>query len=629
MLRIIRPSQFLLLCFLLAWPGRAEAFLDQLVEWLQDRWTTNNSYAVVIGINEYTHKTDLNYAVNDGRIMVTLLKSMGFAIPEEAILLRERRSDPIVDNASIMNTIARTLRQAKENDRVIIFYAGHGAEIGFGTGSEAYLLPSNYDPKRDVQTGVSFRDLVRLASHPSVKAKHILFILDACYAADALNLEGGRAGGDPEVPWEETFFKEKEEERFIGVLTAGGAGERVKEKNGHGVFTNVLVRALLGDGDRDGNGLIHYAELVTWLEQDVFEKSKPDHQNVTSGKLVPGLEQMLFLVPGASVRQTILGVEIASPITAQWEKRRGELEEKYPKPNLSIEENQNVLMKQVMEEMRALKQELKHLKEQSKTDPIPSAQKQVQVEARLRTLDQSRRLQTEITSQDDASMVLVPAGKFTMGSNKGNEDERPPHKVELDAFYIDQYEVTTARYGKFFQTTGRNKPKYWTDTVLVRQGDRPVVGVTWHDAEAYCQWAGKRLPTEAEWEKAARGPDERTYPWGDNSPSGEKANYGRSYDSNFYSTRLEPVGSYEAGKSPYGVYDMAGSVWEWVADWYGKEYYAKSPWKKPKGPSSGPGKVIRGGSWDHTEGGIRSAFRRMFSPDYRISYLGFRCAKTS
>jgi len=155
-------------------------------------------------------------------------------------------------------------------------------------------------------------------------------------------------------------------------------------------------------------------------------------------------------------------------------------------------------------------------------------------------------------------MVLVPAGEFVMGSEAG-PSERPVRRVFLDAYYIDTYEVTNGLYGKFLQATRRHEPRYWKDA-RVNDPNQPVVGVTWYDAEAYCHWSGKRLPTEAEWEKAARGTDGRISPWGNQWDSA------RASTSDGGSGKLSPVGSYEAGKSPYGAYDMAGNVWEWVAD---------------------------------------------------------------
>lgn len=218
---------------------------------------------------------------------------------------------------------------------------------------------------------------------------------------------------------------------------------------------------------------------------------------------------------------------------------------------------------------------------------------------------------------DGAEMVVVPAGEFTMGSNE-LDGERPPHRVHLDGYRIDKYEVTNTLYKRFLDATGWAAPLYWSDAN--RNGpSQPVVGVSWHDADAYCRWAGKRLPTEAEWEKAARGGDERRYPWGED--------WDQTRANGDMSKTTRPVGSYPNGVSPYGVHDMAGNVREWVADWYGSRHYARAPQKNPTGPASGEGRVLRGGSWSHLPMILRSASRDSDSPEVPGADRGFRCAK--
>lgn len=245
-------------------------------------------------------------------------------------------------------------------------------------------------------------------------------------------------------------------------------------------------------------------------------------------------------------------------------------------------------------------------------------------------LDRLRKLQQETGQGADgeAPMVLIPAGDFWMGTDiaAGLSDERPRHKVWLDAYSLDTYEVTTRRYSRFLQETRQKPPWLWELVKLEIHGDRPVVGVSWFDAEAYCRWAGKRLPTEAEWEKAARGTDERLYPWGNAPPTPELANYalGARFS---YSQALMPVGHYENAKSPYGIYDLAGNVWEWVQDWYDPLYYERSPERNPSGPQSGEFKVLRGGSWSELPKYLLTYGRFKLPPETRNSYIGFRCAR--
>jgi formylglycine-generating enzyme required for sulfatase activity len=227
----------------------------------------------------------------------------------------------------------------------------------------------------------------------------------------------------------------------------------------------------------------------------------------------------------------------------------------------------------------------------------------------------------EIPGKDGAVALLVPAGAFVMG----DDENSPRREVSLESFYMDADEVTTSRYAKFLEATGQtSRPEYWSKLTLSSRGDRPVIGVSWHEANAYCRWAGKRLPTEAEWEKAARGTDERTYPWGNQEPSASLANFGKS-QTNAYRDGLAPVGSRGAGKSPYGINDLAGNVSEWVADWYVEDLPTDVAWN-PTGPASGKGKVIRGGGWDDPPDRLRSAKRFYASPGNRADDIGFRCA---
>jgi formylglycine-generating enzyme required for sulfatase activity len=226
----------------------------------------------------------------------------------------------------------------------------------------------------------------------------------------------------------------------------------------------------------------------------------------------------------------------------------------------------------------------------------------------------------------EGSMVVVPAGEFMMGSPTGDSDEQPAHKVHVDAFSMDKYEVTVGQYAAFLQAKGIDPPSDWKTMNQPAHQKRPIANVDSTDAAAYCQWAGKRLPTEAEWEMAARGTDGRLYPWGNDPPTPLHANFGKT-DWNNHGV-LAPIGSFEEGKSPYGIYDMAGNVWEWVSDWYDYNYYKISPSQNPTGPSSGGTKVIRGGSWYSNPRAMRSANRSLISPtDQGLN--GFRCAKNS
>ncbi len=241
-----------------------------------------------------------------------------------------------------------------------------------------------------------------------------------------------------------------------------------------------------------------------------------------------------------------------------------------------------------------------------------------------------------VKGKDGAPMILIPAGPFTMGSNEGLPNERPEHLVELDAYSIDQYEVTLALYRKFLDVGKHDSPPTWDDEAATTVGDRPAIGMKWADAEAYCKWAGKRLPTEAEWEKAARGTDARRYPWGSMQPFVDIANYNRglwvseAVTLAAVTSGLEGMsvrhGLKEGGRSPYGLNHMAGNAAEWVADWYDRDYYQNSPKKNPPGPAQGEKRVLRGGSWADLPLALRVSARISAEPEFEDRTIGFRCA---
>jgi formylglycine-generating enzyme required for sulfatase activity len=232
---------------------------------------------------------------------------------------------------------------------------------------------------------------------------------------------------------------------------------------------------------------------------------------------------------------------------------------------------------------------------------------------------------TKVRSKDGMEMVYVPEGEFTMGStySYADTDERPVREVSLAAYWIDKYEVSNGQYQKCVNAGKCTKPSYTDSSTRssyygnAKYDNYPVVYVDWHQAKAYCEWAGGSLPTEAQWEKAARGKNGRKYPWGDESPNSNLVNYGEIKGD------TTAVGSYPRGVSPYGAMDMAGNVWEWVLDWYGP--YDAAETNNPEGPGTGDYRVLRGGSWHFSNWGIRSAFRRYYSPTSTDYSIGFRC----
>jgi len=242
-------------------------------------------------------------------------------------------------------------------------------------------------------------------------------------------------------------------------------------------------------------------------------------------------------------------------------------------------------------------------------------------------------------------MVLIPAGPFLMGSDKKTDrnayqTEFPQRMVYLDAYEIDKFEVTTVQYLKY--VLDKDLPplvdwQYDGGNFQAAMVNHPVMHVSWHEANAYCTWAGKRLPTEAEWEKAARGEDGRIYPWG-NQPAGlSRSNFGRTGLSGPVRDRPErlllyppiiSVDKYDNSVSPYGIYQMSGNVAEWVADWYDPKYYARAPDKNPQGPDKGTQRSFRGGGWIDSTPTVRAAHRNGSDPETKMNWIGFRCART-
>jgi len=272
----------------------------------------------------------------------------------------------------------------------------------------------------------------------------------------------------------------------------------------------------------------------------------------------------------------------------------------------------------------------------------PEAQaRQAEAERERLAQIQARRQKTSKVFRDTLSsggkgpeMVRIPAGSFRMGDiqGSGSYDEKPVHRVSIGAFAMEKYEVTFAEYDKFVQATGREKP----DDEGLGRGNLPVINVSWHDANAYAKWLSKqtgkkyRLPTEAEWEYAARAGTTTKYWWG-NTASHEYMNYGtdrccdglaKGKDRWKYTA---PVGSFSA--NPFGIYDTAGNVWEWVSDIYSSDYYSSSPRSNPKGPSTGRNRVVRGGAWNGTARNARAGVRGDDSPGDRNYDLGFRLAR--
>lgn len=627
-----------------------------------------DSWALVVGVNDYQNARvpKLRYAVNDARAVERALLAQGFRRERITVL-----TDAQATKVRVEEALGDRLRQqAGRDDRVLVFFAGHGMTVKLKSGEdEGYLIPVDGDPERLFSTAISMSGLRQISD--LLPAKHVLYIVDACYSGYAVF---NRATPDG-------LFDEMVKKPAIQILTAGRHGDQAQEKAGHGVFTDVLLRGLRGEAF-GGKGWLPLDQLGTWVRERVYAES--------NGKQVPqfgnlsGDGQFVFTRPGAQVvavpppapspryegreevRQELgtlalsarlAGVDVWVGDQKVWTSRPGSA---YVVSNVPVGSHRIVARKDGHKEWDRVVE--------------VTANQRAEVMIDIESLGPSRILKPE----DGAEMVFVLAGDFVMGSDQADVDrivatcrkagfsaetckelsdrERPRRRVTLDAFHIDKFEVTNRLFERFTRATHHRttaeidghglgwleKDGRWQWTPVSgaswrapngagtpAPADHPVVQVSWNDADAYCRWAGKRLPTEAEREKAARGPDGRRYPWGDEwDPS--RANSGMLAGQVQLVPGVRtttPVGSYATGVSVYGAYDLAGNVWEWVADWYDAAYYQRSPDRNPKGPDSGQRRSIRGGSWNNIPLFMSASYRLHYPPNFRNYTLGFRCAR--
>jgi len=545
------------------------------------------SWGVVVGVSEYEKLPDLRYAATDAKAMAGLLERKGFTV---TLLINGQAG-----KTQILSELGEKLaKQAGPNDRVLVFLAGHADTKILKAGrqvSHFFPVAGDYGAMSDSALNLSMiRELI-----DAVPAKQVLLILDGCH--------GGISGAPSQSPSPalEAQLRRTMVERSREILTACSPSQQALEASeaGMSLFASVMIEGLeKGTADLNEDGLIPTSELLTYVDQRMISILQPKGlaQKPQRWDLNPEKGEFVFLAPkkplAAKAESSTVPAHGAggstgiSPDTAGTKPRpkdQKEAETKSAEKPVSPGGTSTVSRVVV-------------------TPPLPE----------------------EFTGRDGASMVLVPAGEFIMGSDKGDDDEKPVHRVQTDSFYIDKFEVTNGRFAKFIDAIKGEPPWGFDDKdTPVAHAEQPVRWVTWLDATAYCQWAGKRLATEAEWEKAARGTDGRQYPWGDELPTQAHAVFGQKEGSE----SLPPFSSRDKGKSPSGAQDMAGSLYEWVADWYDDEYYAKTPSQNPRGPSEGTQKVQRGGSYTNNPYRLRTSFRTKDNPTEARPNVGFRCAQ--
>jgi len=553
------------------------------------------AYAVVIGISSYREEgiPKVAYAVKDAEAVAALLGTQA-GVPKSHIRLLTDTKATSADFRSVGQWLQM---RVKPESTVYVYYAGHGTPNP-KTG-EAYLVP--WDGHPDYPDGL-YPLKALYESLNALPVQHVIVMLDSCFSGAS-----GRSvlakGARPMVLSVENPLPASGKV----IVLAAATGNQISsdyDKVGHGLFTYALLTGLHGEADQDKDGLVTLRELYPYVRKQVSETAVEELNREQTPVILPGEETL-----GARIELTI-----------------------------------------------------------AKPGPFEAL----------------RQIGREITGKDGAPMVLIPAGSFWMGSTEDEvarmvdectragrdkeetcrgwlKPELPRHQVTLDAFYVDVYEVTNRLFEKFVNATGHQttaeregtamafveqkgwqevsgaswrQPEGGTTVMASSRREHPVVSVSWNDADAYCRWAGKRLPTEAEWEYAARaGTQTRTW-WGNGHPGSRRVaniadeaakrilgNYLTGYDDGY--ARTAPVGSYEA--NPWGVQDSIGNVLEWTADWIGG--YSGGQERNPRGPSNGQYRVIRGGSWYNDAWFVRSAARVWYFPSLRSDNLGFRCAQ--
>ena len=547
----------------------------------------SKSWGLVIGVSEYEKLPDLRYAANDARAMAGLLERKGFTV---TLLVNGQAEKP-----QILSELGEKLaKQVGPNDRVLVFLAGHTDTKTLKGGRQvSHFFPVAGDYGAMTETALTLSTIRELLD--ALQAKQVLLVLDGCHS-------GISGAPSPSVsPPIEAQLRRTTVERSREILTACSPSQQALESSdaGMSLFASVLIEGLeKGTADLNEDGLIPTSELLAYVDQRMISILHPKGltQKPQRWDLHPEKGEFVFHGPKRS-----------GPVKAESGPAPAHATGSATIPPSDAAGAKPRTKEQKEAEMKVAEKPL--------NPSVTSTVSRVMV-----TLP----LPEDITGRDGTSMVLVSAGEFIMGSDKGDDDEKPIHRVQVDSFYIDKLEVTNGKFARFIDAIKGEPPWGFDDKdTPVAHADQPVRWVTWLDATAYCQWAGKRLATEAEWEKAARGADGRVYPWGDDSPTPAHAVFGQKEGSE----SLPPFSNRDKGKSPYGAQDMAGSLYEWVADWYDDEYYAKSPSQNPRGPTEGTQKVQRGGSYSNNPYRLRATFRTKDTPTEARPNVGFRCAQ--
>ncbi len=617
-------------------------------------------WALLIGIDQYQTATSLETAVRDVMgVRQVLLDHYGFQ-PDRMILL----TDTQATRTNIEQELYRLGQLAKADDSVLIYYAGHGQYDE--DGRLGWWVPVEGQPKNPGTfiTNASIRDYIE-----GMKAKHVYLVADSCFSGTLF----GKSRAMP--PLDDKFYARLYAKKSRWGLTSGGM-EPVADggREGHSIFAYHFISLLKENTDPYLVPSHIFDRIAPVIANNAEQTPRSEPLRGTGDEGGQFVFRLAAATGGTPASPT---AKRPSAALAQAEQELQALkaqEQQIDQDRMTVEEEQR---------LQAVQQQIERKKQQ-----IAEKKKAIE-EARVRPYQAPQQSAREIAGKDGASMVLIPAGEFQMGSTQEEvarlvedckqtrkkddmscravfQGEMPRHRVSVKAFYMDKLEVTNRLFEKFVQETGHRttaeregwawalsdkdgqprklngatwrNPEGTNNVLASSRAEHPAVVVSWEDTTAYCRWAGKRLPTEAEWEYAARAGTQSAYWWGDQTPtsrrvanladeSGRRLFPGLSiaagYDDGY--ARTAPVGSFEA--NPWGLHDLTGNVWEWAMDWYDPTYYKNSPEQNPPGPAGGQYKVLRGGSWRNVPALARSAYRGAHAPTDRSAIIGFRCVQ--
>jgi formylglycine-generating enzyme required for sulfatase activity/uncharacterized caspase-like protein len=638
---------------------------------------------VVIGIDNYEHWPQLANAVHDAMGISELFQRLGFELAMEPLL------NTYATSKAIQSLVTDDLSSLGSDDSLVLFYAGHGGTRKHYLGDKmiktGYLIPVEASVSPDkVATWIDLEGWLRAVS--LLPARHILVVLDACHSGIAL---------DPIVKWRDfsscqdlplPMLRVRRSRRIITSALDDQIALDSGPVHGHSLFTGCLIEGITGGIPRDGHRMTTGSELGLYVQRRVqtypHSRQTPDFGAFgfddrgemviplmvelarTDDKLDPGPTAIVPVLSSATLAQSDAIPGQPTPLSKEapaWTLLR------LLNRRRSMGVTAIALTISVIVVRMTMRNDSPTAASARVADLISSKIVSYDTDANIATesiLDvQSPSGEYRIIGRGCLSdMVPIPTSTFLMGSPDGigDADEHPVHEVKLSAYCIDRTEVAIKSYvacvaargcSAMFLTPTKSEysaadPKFYGQFCNREdRPDHPINCVDWNQATAYCAWIGKRLPTEAEWEYAARGNDGRLYPWGNESPSAQRVNgcgaecaamgmrilkrdWKTMYDTSDGWETTAPVGTFVRGASPFGALDMAGNVWEWTADWYGP--YTEASAINPRGPLVGSFRVDRGGGWHSPAAGyVRTAVRDWNDPASRRTYVGFRCARAN